>query len=324
MFSLEKSFPLISEGSLYMLVRELVPKVLSKIQIQSTEPVIPTGFKTGFSDLDRLIGGFQPGELIIVASRPSAGKTAFIQSIMVNQLEYIESCPSILLISLDTTIEHYIWRLLFTLSKINSSKIWNEGLDSVDLEVLRKSADMLNKSSIHIINQHRINIEKIRQLVSEIKNKADLDLIVIDSLQMLGFGKGSDSDRNELDDVVFSLKNLAEIMGIPIVALTSLSRRLERRQNKEPMLTDLKGSSRIEDVADKILLLHRPEIYDADESTPGDTVVTMAKNKNGPTGMARLRFIGKYTRFFNFEIKKFPHDPNNNMARKHIFLCKKF
>jgi replicative DNA helicase len=285
-----------------MHITEIVPDVLKNLKEQNEHPNTITGFKTGFIDLDKITGGFQPGELIVIASRPSIGKTAFTQSIIANRLEDPESRLSILIVCPDISKEIYVKRLLVTLSKIDSFKMRKGELTSSDLEQLRFAADTLNQSSINIIDKQRISKEEIHRTAGEFKGENGLDLILVDSLQTLRFDKENQNRKNELDQSVQTLKNLAGEFEIPIVAVASLNRRVERRQDQRPMLSGLKGSDCIEDVADKVLLLYRGMAFNTDVLDPEDSELFIVKNNCGPTGFVRLQFVGKYTRFFECQV----------------------
>jgi replicative DNA helicase len=283
-----------------MHITKIVPDVLKSLEEQNEHPNTITGFKTGFVDLDKITGGFQPGEFIVIASRPSIGTTAFTQSIIANRLEDPESSPSFLIICPDFSKEIYTKRLLITLSKVDSSKIRKGELNPSELELLRLAADTLNQSSINIVDKQLVKKDEIYKIAKEFKDKNGLDLIIVDPLPMLRFENDSENDRNGLDHYILRLKNFAEETEVPVLAVSSLSRRVERRQDHCPMLSDLKGSDCIEDLADKVLLLYRGMAFDAKAIDPEDSELFIVKNNCGPTGFVRLQFVGKYTRFFKY------------------------
>ncbi|MBT4091658.1 MAG: hypothetical protein HN580_29865 [Deltaproteobacteria bacterium] len=283
-----------------MHITEIVPDVLKSLEEQNEHPNTITGFKTGFVDLDKITGGFQPGELIVIASRPSIGTTAFAQSIIANRLDDPESNPSFLIVCPDFSKEIYTKRLLIMLSEVDSSRIRKGELTSTDFERLSLAADTLNQSSINIIDKQRVSREEIRRTAGELKGENGLDLILIDSLLMLRFEEENQNLKSDLDQSVQTLKNLAGEFEVPIVAVASLNRRVERRQDQRPMLSDLKGSDCIEDVADKVLLLYRGMAFDAKAIDPEDSELFIVKNNCGPTGFVRLQFVGKYPRFFKY------------------------
>jgi replicative DNA helicase len=283
-----------------MYITEIVPGVFKSLEEQNEHPNTITGFKTGFVDLDKITGGFQPGEFIVIASRPSIGTTAFTQSVIANRLEDPDSSSSILIVCPDFSKEIYTRRLLVTLSKVDGTKLKRGELESVDLERLRFAADTLNQSSINIIDKQRISKEEIHRTAEEFKGEKGLDLIMVDSLQTLRFDRENQDRKNELDQSFQTLKNLAEEFEVPIMAVASLNRRVERRQDQRPMLSDIKGSDCIEDIADKILLLYRGSAFDPNVSDPEEVEVFIVKNNCGPTGFVRLQFVGKYPRFFKY------------------------
>jgi replicative DNA helicase len=285
-----------------MHITEIVPDVLKSLEEQNEHPNTITGFKTGFVDLDKITSGFQPGELVVIASRPSIGTTAFTQSIIANRLDDPESSPSILIVCPDVSKEIYTRRLLITLSKVDGTKLRKRELESGDLERLRLAANTLNQSSINIIDKQRISKEEIYRIAGEFKSENGLDLILVDSLLTLRFDGENQNRKNELDQSVQTLKNLARKFEVPIVAVASLNRRVERRQDQRPMLSDLKGSDCIEDVADKVLLLYRRMAFNTDVLDPEDSELFIVKNNCGPTGFVRLQFVGKYPRFFKCPI----------------------
>jgi archaellum biogenesis ATPase FlaH len=284
-----------------MLVKEIMPSILKGVEEATERPNTTSGFQTGFDDLDKITGGFQGGELVIIASRPSMGKTAITQSIIAQNIVDAGHCPSVLVISLDVSKEIYTKRLLATFSKIEYSKIIRGELKPAEVDQIRVSADILNRAPIHIVDGSNISVDEIRLIIKQIKDVSGIDLILIDSLQKFRFEKSNKDERSALDKVVCDLKVLAEEVKTPIVALSSLNRRLERRQSKYPMLADIKGSDIIEDIADKILLLYRDEVYDCDSGSKGIAEVIIEKNTYGPTGRISLVFAERSLRFHDFE-----------------------
>ncbi|MBT4290199.1 MAG: AAA family ATPase [Deltaproteobacteria bacterium] len=284
-----------------MLVKDLMPSILKAIGGVTEHPNTTFGFQTGFDDLDKITGGFHDGELVIIASRPGMGKTAITQSIIAQNIVDTEHRPSVLVISLDVSKEIYTRRLLATFSKIEYTKIIRGELKPAEIDQIRISADILNNAPIHIVDRSQISVDKIHDIIKQTKDVSGIDWILIDSLQNFRFEKSNKDERSELDKIVWGLKVLAEEVSTPIVALSSLNRRLERRQCKYPMLADIKGSDIIEDIADKILLLYRDEVYDYDSDSKGIAEVIIEKNISGPTGRISLIFAERSLRFYGFE-----------------------
>jgi replicative DNA helicase len=275
-----------------MLVKDLIPNIMNAIE----HPNTPFGFQTGFDDIDKITGGFHDGELIIIASRPCMGKTAITQSIIAQNIVDTGHSPSILVISLDVSKEAYIRRLLATLSKIEFEKISKGELNLAEMNQIRISADILKCAPIHIVDSSQITVNEIRYITKQIKDVSGIDLILIDSLQKFRFEKSNKDESSDLDKIVCGLKVLAEELNTPIVALSSINRRLERRQCKIPMLADIKGSDIIEDIADKILLLYRDEVYNYESKDFAKVIIE--KNNYGPTGRVSLAFDEKSLLFF--------------------------
>jgi KaiC/GvpD/RAD55 family RecA-like ATPase len=282
-----------------MLIKDILSDMIDHV-VKKSESI--PNFKTGFSDLDRILGGFLPGDFVVIASRPGIGKTAISQSIIANQLDLSGKCPSILVISLDVSKEMYTRRLLSTISKKIYSEIWHGPMEVHDLAVLNDTSMKLSESPINVLDSSHISIDEVRRTAKGIKEQHGLDIIIIDSLQRFRFEKQNSHDNSQLDDFIFDLKLLAEELSVPIVALAPVNRKLETRQDHRPNLADIKGTDMLEEVADKILLLYRDEVYYHDSESKGIIEVIIAKNKYGPLGGVSLVFDQKQCRVSDFEV----------------------
>ena len=280
-----------------MLIKDILSDMIDHV-VKKSESI--PNFKTGFSDLDRILGGFLPGDFVVIASRPGIGKTAISQSIIANQLDLSGKCPSILVISLDVSKEMYTRRLLSTISKKIYSEIWHGPMEVHDLAVLNDTSMKLSESPINVLDSSHISIDEVRRTAKGIKEQHGLDIIIIDSLQRFRFEKQNSHDNSQLDDFIFDLKLLAEELSVPIVALAPVNRKLETRQDHRPNLADIKGTDMLEEVADKILLLYRDEVYYHDSESKGIIEVIIAKNKYGPLGGVSLVFDQKQCRVSDF------------------------
>jgi replicative DNA helicase len=257
-----------------------------------------TGVPTGFIEFDRRTAGLQPADLIIIAGRPSMGKTAL--SLNIAQHVGIQVGRPVAIFSLEMSKEQLVLRMLCAEARIDSSKLRTGFLSREDWPRLTKAAGTLSEARIYIDDtpaQSSLDIRaKARRLRAELD---DLALIVIDYLQLMQGRSRSENRQQEISEITRALKALAKELQVPVVALSQLSRAVEQRKPPRPQLSDLRESGAIEQDADVVALIYRDEVYDENSDAKGVAEIIIGKQRNGPTGVVRLAFRGEYTRFEN-------------------------
>ena len=258
-----------------------------------------TGVTTGFDDLDDRTGGLQKSDLVIVAARPSMGKTTFAMNLVENALMATER--PVLVFSLEMPADQLVTRMLSSLGRINQTKVRNGQLEEYDWPKLTTAVNMLKNKPLFIDDQPGISPNEMRTRARRIvREHGDLAMIMVDYLQLMTLKTGKSEGRTqEISEISRSLKALAKEMGCPVVALSQLNRSLEQRPNKRPVNSDLRESGAIEQDADVIMFIYRDEVYNEDSPDKGVAEIIIGKQRNGPIGSVRLAFIGKYTRFEN-------------------------
>jgi replicative DNA helicase len=263
-----------------------------------------TGITTGYLDLDQLLCGFNAGDLIVLAARPSMGKTALalnmIEAAALSQPEWLQRKPVVLHFTLEMGRQSIVSRMLCTRARVDAHRLRTGRIPSDALHELTAAADELSRTSLFIDDTSALSMMTLRSRARRLKAKLGLDLIVVDYLQLLSFPK-SESRQQEISNISRSLKALARELEVPVIALAQLSRQVELRDPPRPQLADLRESGSIEQDADVVLLLYRPEYYPAqrDEENKGVAEVIIAKQRNGPTGTVRLQFFESTMRFEN-------------------------
>lgn len=251
------------------------------------------GIPMGFADLDSVTGGMRPGEVIILAARPSMGKTSLLCSILRNLSIDGKSC---LMFSLEQSKEELGDRMMCIQGKLDASRLTRGEMDEVEVDILLTAAGEASKWPIFIDDKADRTMAQIMAQARRQKRRKGLDIIVIDYLQLIEPENGRIPREQQVAVTSRKIKQLAKIMGVPVIALAQLNREIETRPDKRPKLSDLRESGSIEQDADMVIFLNRPEVYDPDDR-PGEADLTVAKNRNGPTGTARLAWISKSMRF---------------------------
>jgi replicative DNA helicase len=256
-----------------------------------------TGLPTGFVKLDHMTSGFQPTDFIIIAGRPSMGKTAFALNIA--RYAGVEQHKRVLILSLEMSKEQLVQRLLCSEAKVDSHKVRTGYLEPRDWTRLTNAAGRLAEAPIYIDDQPALSVLEARAKARRVMAEHGLDVVIIDYLQLMR-GRNQENRQQEISEISRSLKALAKELNVPVVALSQLSRAVEARQSKEPQLSDLRESGALEQDSDLIIFLYRPERYGL-ESPDGDKVgdVIVGKQRNGPTGKIQVTFIPEYTSFEN-------------------------
>ena len=305
----KKVFDLLSTrggGGDYVPIRQVVMNALEKIENAAKTSGTVTGIPTGFIDLDYRTAGLQPSDLILIAARPSMGKTAFVLNIAQYVAFHENMCTAIF--SLEMSKEQLVNRLFSLESRVDAQALRTGNLSDADWEKLIEGAGTIGNSELIIDDTPGISISEMRSKCRKYKLEHDLKLVIIDYLQLMTSGKAVESRQQEVSDFSRALKLLAKELEVPVVALSQLNRGPEMRNDKKPQLSDLRESGSIEQDADVVFLVHRPDAYDKEDRT-GEADIIMAKHRNGPTETFHLAFLGAYSKF-----KDMPQDYNSDQG----------
>ena len=281
-------------------IRQVVMNAMDKIEKASKNKGNVTGIATGFIDLDYKTAGLQPSDLVLIAARPSMGKTAFV----LNLAQHIafKLNQTVAIFSLEMSKEQLVNRLFSLESRVDSQHLRTGNLSDMDWEKLIESAGVIGKSNLIIDDTPGISISELRSKCRKYKLEHNLQLIIIDYLQLMsGSGRGSESRQQEISDISRSLKALARELNVPVIALSQLSRAVEQRPDHRPMLSDLRESGAIEQDADVVMFIYRDDYYNKDTDKKGIAEIIIAKQRNGPIGTIELVWLPDYTKFANME-----------------------
>lgn len=281
-------------------IKDVVMSAVDRIDTLYNNKSSLTGLASGFVDLDRMTSGLQPSDLILIAARPSMGKTAFVLNIAQNVA--IRGKKSVAIFSLEMSKEQLVQRMLCAEAKIDSSRLRIGELKDEDWPKLMTAADRLSQANVFIDDTPGVTAMEMRAKARRLKHEAHgLDLIIVDYLQLMqGSGKkGGENRQQELSEISRSLKALAREMNVPLIALSQLSRSVESRQVKRPMLSDLRESGALEQDADLVGFLYREDYYDKETENKNITELIIAKHRNGPVDTVKLYFQKEITRFFD-------------------------
>ena len=265
-----------------------------------------TGVPTGFTDLDQKTAGLQPGDLIIVAGRPSMGKTAFA----LNIAEHVALHPStrlpVAIFSMEMSASQLAMRMLSSIAKVDQHKLRTGRLNDEEWSHLTDAMGKLHEASIHVDETAALNALEVRARARRLKREySKLGLVIVDYLQLMSASGQGENRATEISEISRSLKALSKELEVPVIALSQLSRAVEQRNDRRPMMSDLRESGAIEQDADLILFIYRDEVYSPEkEEAKGRAEIIIGKQRNGPIGRIDLTFLGRFTRFANFQ------DPN--------------
>lgn len=284
----------------YSTMMQIAEEGFDVLDVRSQNPGKITGIGTGFSQIDMLTWGLQPSDLILIAARPSMGKS----SLAVNLAGHaaIEENIPVAIFSLEMSKQQLLFRMLSDKAKINGQKFRSGMFSRTEWAQLNASAGKIAEAPIYIDDSGGLHINQILRRSRRIWKKHGIGLIIIDYLQLMQGDKSGSRDR-EIASISGGLKGLAKELNIPVIALSQLNRKLETRNNKRPILSDLREGGSLEGDADVIAFIYRNEIYSQDDDNPnkGIAEIIFAKQRNGPTGMVKLAFVDKYTSFYNLE-----------------------
>ena len=283
----------------YVPIRQVVMNALEKVEKASKSKGTVTGIPTGFIDLDYKLSGLQPSDLVLVAARPSMGKTAFVLNIAQYVAFKKDKCTAIF--SLEMSKEQLVNRLFSLESQVDAQALRTGNMKDSDWEKLIEAAGIIGQSNLIIDDTPSISISELRSKCRKYKMEHGLDLIIIDYLQLMSGSVGgrSESRQQEISDISRSLKALARELNVPVIALSQLSRAVEQRLDKRPMLSDLRESGAIEQDADVVMFIYRDEYYNKDSEYKKQAEIIIAKQRNGPVGTVHLAWLGEYTKFAN-------------------------
>ncbi len=267
-----------------------------------------TGIQTGFLDLDKITDGFNAGELIIVAARPAMGKTAFVMSMLLNSCMHMKN--PVAFFSLEMSNQQMVIRLLSQHSGINEDKIRRKKLDQDEFRNLHLKSAEIDDAPLYLVDEPGLTIQRIRFMANRMKHQHGIEMLIVDYLQLIGVSSSRTHSGNreaEISAIMRGLKALARELDIPVIVTSQLSRAVETRGgDKKPILSDLRESGSIEQEADKVLFLYRGEYYGLEQDWEGNPTkdiaeVIVAKNRFGPVGTVRMRFINRFARFENLD-----------------------
>ena len=298
----KKMFDLLQRKSTddFVPIKDVVLNVINKIEAAAKHKGTVTGISTGFYDLDYKTSGLQPSDLVLIAARPSMGKTAFV----LNLAQYIAVRNKVLtaIFSLEMSKEQLINRVLSMESGVDSQAMRTGNLTGSDWEKLAEGAGIISNAPLIIDDTPGISIGELRSKCRKYKLENNLGLVIIDYLQLMtGGSRKSESRQQEISDISRSLKALAREINAPVIALSQLSRACEQRPDHRPMLSDLRESGAIEQDADVVMFIYRDDYYNKDTDKKGISEIIIAKQRNGPIGTVELVWLPNYTKFANKE-----------------------
>ena len=297
----KKIFDLVQKknGGDFVPIKQVVLNAIEKIEKSSRTKGSVTGIPTGFMDLDYKMSGFQPSDLILVAARPSMGKTAFVLNIA--QYMAFRSGITAAIFGLEMSKEQLVNRLLSLESKVDSQNIRTGNLEDEEWAKLIEGANIIGSSNLIIDDTPGISISELRSKCRKYKLEQNLGVIFIDYLQLMTGSGRSESRQQEISEISRSLKALARELNVPVVALSQLSRAVEQRPDHRPMLSDLRESGAIEQDADVVMFIYRDDYYNKDSENKNIAEIIIAKQRNGPIGTVNLVWLPNYTKFVNMK-----------------------
>ncbi len=286
-----------TQGSLYQSSKQLVVRVFDELTARFERQELVTGVSTGYHRLNEITAGLQPSDLIIVAARPSMGKTAFALNVAMRAA--VQHNVSTAIFSLEMSMDQLMMRMLCAWGKVDLSRLRRGFLDDDDWTGLHMAADSLSPAPIYIDDTPALSTLELRARCRRMASERGLGLVVVDYLQLMRVGRRIDSREQEISEISRTLKALAKELHVPVMALSQLNRKVEERTNKRPLLSDLRESGAIEQDADVIMFLYRDEVYNKSEDNPkrGIAEVIIGKQRNGPVGMVELAFLDSCTAF---------------------------
>lgn len=278
-------------------VKDIVKDSFKAIEELYERKELVTGVPTGFTELDKLTSGLQRSELVIVAGRPSMGKTAFALNVVTHAA--LEAQVPCAIFSLEMSKEQLVQRLLCSEARVDSSKLRGGFLSESDWPKLTRAAGSLSDAQIFIDDAPAMNVLEMRAKARRLQKEKGLGMVVVDYLQLMRGVRSLESREREISEISRSLKALAKELNVPVMALSQLNRAVEARHDKRPQLADLRESGSIEQDSDVVMFIYRDEVYNRDTEDKGTAEIIIGKQRNGPIGRAKLAFLSHFTRFEN-------------------------
>ena len=280
-------------------VRSLLAKAVDKIESLYEQDNPITGVSTGFTDFDEMTSGLQASDLVIVAGRPSMGKTTFAMNLAENVA--IKAKKPVAVFSMEMPGDQLAMRMMSSLGRIDQHKVRTGKLDDDEWPRMTSAINLLAETQLFIDDTAALTSTEVRSRSRRLmREHGQLGLIVLDYLQLMQSPSSGENRTQQISDISRNLKALAKELNVPVVALSQLNRNLEQRQNKRPVMSDLRESGSIEQDADVIVFIYRDEVYNEDSPDKGVAEIIIGKQRNGPIGTSRLTFLGQYTRFENY------------------------
>jgi replicative DNA helicase len=281
----------------FIAVRDVLPRTIDRLDLLHQTPGEIRGVPTGFTLLDRKTTGLQPGDLVVIAGRPSMGKTTLAVNIAENAA-IAKGVPSAIF-SMEMSAEQLTLRLISSLGRVNQSHLRTGNFSEEDWSRIQGAMAQLSAAPLFVDETPALTPTEVRARARRLKRERGLGLVVVDYLQLMQVPGTKENRATEISEISRSLKALAKELQIPVVALSQLNRAVEQRTDKKPVMSDLRESGAIEQDSDLILLIYREEVYDPNTARKGIADIIIAKQRNGPIGEVQLTFLGEYTRFEN-------------------------
>ncbi len=293
-------------GASFVPIQEAIKEAIEKLDELAKHEGDITGIPTGFKDFDEKTAGLQDSDLIIVAGRPSMGKTTLAMNIAENAA--IKHEKPVAIFSMEMSAQQLVRRMFSSLGQIDQNKLRTGNLDDLDWPKLTSAMNLLHKSHIFIDETPSLSPAELRARARRLKREHDIGLIVVDYLQLMAVPGTRENRATEIAEISRSLKAIAKELQLPVIALSQLNRALEQRPNKRPVMADLRESGSIEQDADLIVFIYRDEVYNEDTPEKGKAEIIIGKHRNGPTGTVVLTFQGHWLRFLNYAPEHaYPH-----------------
>ena len=285
-------------GSGFVPIRDLLGDMIDKLDMLHQNQGQLTGVSTGFTELDRMTAGLQAGDLIIVAGRPSMGKTSFALNIGENAAFGRKPVP-VAVFSMEMSREQLFMRMISSLGRINQSNLRTGRFGDEEWAGINSAINMMKTAPLYIDDTGALTPTEVRARARRLKREHGLGLIIVDYLQLMQVPGNKENRATEISEISRSLKALAKELSVPVIALSQLNRSLEQRTDKKPVMSDLRESGAIEQDADIIMMIYREEVYDKNTTRKGIADIIITKQRNGPTGEVSLTFLGEFTKFEN-------------------------
>ena len=285
-------------GAGFVALKKILPATVDRLDLLSNSDGDISGLSTGFTELDRMTTGLQKGDLVIVAGRPSMGKTSLAMNMAENAA--IGSNTAVAIFSMEMPSEQLAFRMIASVGRVNQSHLRTGNFSDEDWSRINSAVTIMSQAPIFIDDTPALTPSEVRARARRLKREHNLGLIVVDYLQLMQGSGAKENRTTEISEISRSLKALAKELEVPVIALSQLNRGVEQRTDKRPVMSDLRESGAIEQDADIIMFIYREEVYDKETHRKGIADIIIAKQRNGPIGEVSLTFLGEYTKFENY------------------------